>query len=623
MNSETSSAVPHSEPSAATAPDADANLHFDAGTKLSRYTAFLRWMASDAFWRFRWLVIGVIAAGAAAVALQIKAIALTIYYTHLFEDNKTFTLFGHSYHPRESMALLLGFGSAVLVALVISAVLQYASRVWTLLLRRRYAEFCSIRVLAILKGAPHTVPGSPLRFDDATATALVRSESLYCGRMVSIAVGVVTPAICFIASVGVLFYVHWTLTLLLVGMIGVCSIFLYRVNVKGALYSHLAEKHGRGAVAEYRRIVQAHKSAIIVQRDFDAETSVRSDPIKNYFDAYMVRLRVVADSELIGNIFLGVVLAISMVALGRGAILRGSGWEGMVAYLVALRYALVTFRGGVRTITSFNRFYPQVRRYFDFVRWSVESDAPPAPLPASVGLRCPSPKLEGSLRKFIIDSHGRIALCAPIDLNRYTLPFIIRCMIGNDPSLVRSIVASAAWATSSFRFPPGPISRSPGFDDPSFQRDFDALAAGSGLEQKIADQLSQGLATPMPEVDRDGINPAIKFLFSLVPVFRSRASWVFLDGNDLAALEVDARKQVLDRLAGRVTVILYNESLAGVGQSGEQVVAVHDAAEQIALGPISWFNEHRGQIQQIVLTAIPSRKARIDDDDDDDTDDDT
>jgi hypothetical protein len=602
--------------------DNEQQSRFDAGTKLSRYSAFLRWMAIDAFWRFRWLVIGVILSGAAAVALQIKAIAITIYYTHLFEDGKSITLFGHAYDTRQSISLLVSFAVAVMLTLLISALLQYASRVWTLFLRRRYAEFCSIRVLTILKGAPHTVPGGPLRFDDTTATALSRSESLYCGRMVSIAVAVVAPALSFFVSVGALFYLHWGLTLLLVGMIGVCSIFLYRVNVKGAKYSHEAEKHSRGAVAEYRRIVQSHKSAMVVHRDFDAERSVRSDPIRSYFNAYISRLRVVADSELIGNVFLGLALAIIMVVLGAGVIQRGQGWGELVVYLVALRYALVTFRGGVRTITSFNRFYPQVRRYFDFIRWSAETVEAPSPLPETVRLRCPDPKIDGSLRKFIVAPNSRVALCAPIDLNRYTVPFILRCMVGNDAGLVRSIVANAAWATSSFRFAPGPIRQSAMFSDPEFAQTLNMLISTHGLEKKLADQLPKGLDTEMPELGRDGINPVIKFLFGLIPLVKSDAQWVFLDGNDISMMDEGLRDDVLARLLNRVVVILYNEDLSGAGKCGEQVVAVHDAAEQVGLGPASWFQANQDTIQRLILTAIPSRMARIDDDDDDTDDDD-
>lgn len=612
---------------------------------LSGYGAFIRWMIADAFWRFRWLVLGVIVSGSAAVALQVKAIALTIYYTRLFERNETFELLGWSFDVRRSIALLVGFGAVALLALLASAAMQYASRVWTLWFRRRYAEVCSIRVLNILEGAPHTVPAGPIRFDDTVASALARSESLFGGRMVSIAIGVITPVISFVASIAVLFYIHWPLTLLLMVMIGLCGIFLYHTNVKAAEHSRAAEKLSRGAMAEIRKMVQRHKSwpgvaataalaatplpSVASGTDLsDAERAVRSDPIEPYFNAYVARLRVVADSELIGNIFLAVVLAIIMVALGASAILSGRGWESMVVYLVALRYALVTFRGGIRTVTSFNRFYPQVRRYYDFLRFTTADAsaevATKAQLPDRYVLRTAGePLFDDSIEQAEIRPGERLALCAPIDINRYTLPFILGCLLGSDgqtsPAVVRAILGRAACFTSAARLPEGPLSQTLGYT-PEMWDQLKDLAERTSLHRKLAERFPDGPATVISGDGRDGIHVGLKFILMLVPALRRPTDWMFLDGNDLSILDAEVRDELLNRLSGSVVVILYNEAISLAGDAGEQLAAVHNADAQVGLGTIKWLKQHELAVQTMLATAVPTRKGRLEDDDEDEDD---
>src|SRR3990167_3524898 len=99
--------------------------------------------------------------------------------------------------------------------------------------------------------------------------------------------------------------------------------------------------------------------------------------------------------------------------------------------MVALRFGLTNMKQSNKKITVINRFYPQVRRYFQFVE---NTTTPPAINGDRVNDYCITTStntVNGSLASFKMSKGCKVGLVSSVELNRYTLAFIIDCLLGH------------------------------------------------------------------------------------------------------------------------------------------------------------------------------------------------
>ena len=115
-----------------------------------RYFDFLRWLLPDSLLRRKWLTVSVLAIGALGVAFQVKVFALIIYYARHFSSGDAINIGIYSFNPRDSIGLLIGGSLLVSLLLGISSMFTYYSRRNILHMGRKYEEFCSKRVFALL-----------------------------------------------------------------------------------------------------------------------------------------------------------------------------------------------------------------------------------------------------------------------------------------------------------------------------------------------------------------------------------------------------------------------------------------------------------------------------------------
>lgn len=331
----------------------------NAITKLTRYGRFMVWLMRDAFGRRPWLTTMTVLCGWLAVLAEVAALGLALYYAHLFAEDRAVTLADTTFVARESKTLLLAFGIASAAIMVAAAGLQYAGRLGRLRLRRQYGDACSNRVLSRLSDHP---------LDERAAMTLARSDSLLCGRAAYILISALTGGLAAAAALAAMLVIEPILTALLLAFGLVGAIFMYHISVRGARSSRTVEELAGSSKEELRGTLRRIADPAAGEGEaFPDEVG----PIgQRHLDAYIMRIRAIADSEFAANILFALLLALILVSLGLMAMHEDSTWERVIAYLIGLRYLLVNGRTFVRGLTSMNRFYPQVSRYWDYLRGS-------------------------------------------------------------------------------------------------------------------------------------------------------------------------------------------------------------------------------------------------------------
>lgn len=587
--------------------------------KFTRYGEFLRWLAADGLWPHRRLVAGIIGSEFVALTLQVNAIGLVMIYVRRFERGGPAHVLGWTVDVRQSLGLLVAFGLAVAALFMASALLRFASRTWSLRLRRVYSEVCTYRILSILERAPLAASLRLRPFSENLGMLLAKTDAITCGRILFILVRTVAPLITLVVALAALSYVNPLLVVALLLLSPLAAFFLFRVNVKAAEVSHLTETRSSPSGAEIRRAVsrfawspETHASEPARRTDWEAALP----KTRRYMDVYIGRLHSVNESELVSNLYFAAVLSVVLLGLGVQAIVWEQGWERMAWCVVAIRYILVAVRELARTFTSVNRFYPQARRYLDFVRASAARESPeaePEPPPYRIGVEHPS--LAGSADEWQPQAGQRLAVVASFPLNRYTLSYLMASLVGDDDGTLARAVASSRYVTSRYLLATGRPERDLHLDGAGWQ-ELRAWAEKARLVKQFERQLPGSVSARISDDQWLRTNPGLKFLAGLVSAMRTQSQWILVEESALRELREDARSGVLEALRDRIVVIVYGRDLDAIGTYGEQVVIVLDEEHMLGLGPVSWALGHRARIEAMLAeSASAGAAAAVDEED--------
>ena len=572
---------------------------------LHQYTELLRWLIIDSVWRFRGKVILMLVTGVLHVILQVQAIGLAIYYARAVDKGIVINILGRKLSARTSLELLFFYGLGVLVCLLISAFFGYYSRTRVLKLWRLYEEFCSKRIFLL--------SGSNLRFclplsqeynNESNILRLVRSDARYCGRILGMFLYTIIPIITFLIAIAILFYINTFLTILIIVLMIISTIFLYKINRSGVSYSTSLHKYTREFGQEYRHIIKWQKGIVISsplsELEFWLEENIfRSGAVKQYLDAFEGRLRVVVESEFIGNIFFAIATCIVLISLGSFIVLQGKGWSQLIIYLVASRQGLLSFKEVTRKMTSINRFYPHLKRYSQFLKNMNYRLITKQENSTNYSIGLSNNSLPNSLEECNLNKGSCLGLVSPVELNCYTLAFLTECLLGNR-EVVSNVLESMRFATTNYSLPSKyPLSKSLGFPSGYNYQDLCQDMKLIGLEDKVKKQLRRNLEKPISQDKWNQVDLDLKFALSLTAALNSNCQWVMLDESGLKTLSKVAQENLLKRLSRKITIIIFNKKLARIGQYNENAIAVINENKLVGLGSLDWFNENKDEIETI------------------------
>ncbi len=601
---------------------------FRAGTRrTTAYLRLLRQLSLDSLWRFKGLSFTVVAGETVAFACQIGALALVLQYASSLEHGKTVIvpLLGWSYEVRSSTTILAATALGVLTLLLLSAVLAYVGGRSRTMLRRRYEVFASKRALQQLSAS--NLVWTPADRDCAALgdiTKIVRRDTRYAGRVAVALAGGIVPLLVFFVCLAVVVWMDWSLTLVFLSFMFVAAFFLYRTSVKAAQASKAMENSSTEAGKVFRDVVRRILLAeppLTEDLEWIEQKAFQQGPVRDNFLAYGRRLMSIVEATFVTNCLFAVAIFLLMAVYGTRVLLGTEAWDALVIYFVALRYCLINLRGLGQRITGINRFYPQLRRYFDFIRTtrrvSVDEETP-----SRLVLQATNELLSGSERVREMASGARVAVVCNLELSRLTLPRLSSSLAGRSQAKTRAFLAGASFVTERYGWiPDTTVLEGLDFEDEGVE---DVLAHLEELGIARDSELLSGVdwSAPLGLQAWNRLDPRIKFALAAVRVARDGRPWIFVEARGLHSLPRESQAAVLAHFADRLLFIIYSQGLERVGSCGEEVVAVLHKGEIVGLGTPAW---HATQQDEVARLIRPDTNADTDDrldlvEDDDDED---
>jgi hypothetical protein len=345
--------------------------------QMRRYRKVVSWFARDAYGRFLWRMAFVLAFSLLAMGGLMGALGVIFFYSRALENGTVLVYGGFEIAVRESLLLLVAAAMGGLFLFIMSFAFRYAAVLQALAIGRAYEAFCSRRAIALLGahgGRPETSTWA------GQAGRLIQSDPRYCGRVARITVNMIPPVLAFAGTFMVLIFLDPILTLSLVAILFTALPLLYVVNVRGAHHSVAMERWAKAAAKRKRELVtlNAEHGESLDPECPEMAHPFREGPIARYLDAYLGRLRASYNSELVTNVVMGISVVVILASKGTQIFLTGQGWGELAVYMVALRVNLTSVTQASKTLTSVNRFYPQVARYFRFLQ-EIEGLPPTRP----------------------------------------------------------------------------------------------------------------------------------------------------------------------------------------------------------------------------------------------------
>lgn len=559
-------------------------------------------MMTDSIWRFKKDSYIILLTGFFGASFQLWTIALAIYYARALEKGKIINLFGYEFQTRTSIILIFLLGMGVLFSLLLSAGLIYFSRIKTIALMRRYEEFCIKRILFLFDSCTKIwVPPDQGFGNNRTIFRLVRTDSRNNGRVLGALFVVFSTIITLLMSVSILSYINIYLTCLMFVFFGISSFFQYRINIAGIRNSTLMENYTRDAMLEYNQIVNRQK-CISIPLSWDElwfERKIFSaGKIKQYIEAYIGRLKAVENSQFISNVLFAITIFVLLLALGIRIIIKGDNWSNLIVFLIALRVVLVNLKQISKQITSINRFYPQVKRYFQFIK-HTETPAKNEYLhPACYTVIANNP-IEDSLKSWQLCGGNRLGLLSSIQLNRYTLAFIVNCLLGHSKHEEKNALGSIWFMTSNYGNIFGSLREflqiPPHYSWHNLREELE----GTDLWVRLEEQLPHDLEKPVSREKWNQIEPDLKAALALLNAIHSNKRWVIIEENALQFLSDITLRHFMNRLSDRIVVVVFYHNTKIPERYGMDVIAVLSGSNIIGLGTIEWFAKNQHKFSEI------------------------
>ena len=572
------------------------------GATLRRYVGVIGWIVRDGVWRYKKAAAMALAADFLGVTCQVGAIGQIVYYAQGLAKGTTIQVLGEGYAVRESVPLLILFGAGVFVALTVSGGMIYFSNTTILRVWRDYAGFCANRVFLLVAQRRSLAWTAGRIASDRDVQYLASRDARFCSFALRVMLNAAIPTLTFLVAFATLVHLNLVLSLLLGVLVVAALPFIYRASESGALSSTAFEEYGEQVRKEQASMLRGLRGVAIPAGADDRwiRASLESDANRRHLEAFCHRIIVSQRSMVVINMVLAVGLPLILVFFGYQAIRTGAEWGVVLTYVVAVRYCVTNLRTTGTMLTNLNRFYPQIRRYRDFVTALSAPSEPAPPPPASWPLEVETAGITDSMPTCEFRPGRRVHLLAPGPLNRYTLPFLADCLLSPGDDGLEAVLEHAYFASARFFWPPVSVR---GFLRLGPDEDLDALPVEALLRERLRAALPADLDKPVDEAAWEKTDPGTRFELAVLAAVRSECPWVFLDAQGLSALDPHTREHLLAQLNDRFVVAVSSGETETLGCFGEDVVAVTDGRRLVGLGSVQWAEQHRSEIDRRLARA--------------------
>ncbi|MCK4911324.1 MAG: ABC transporter ATP-binding protein, partial [Thermodesulfovibrionales bacterium] len=543
--------------------------------QIYRYAEVSSWLIRDSAWRFKGLVILVLATEFIGLGVHVSSVGFALYYAKAIQAGGLIEKFGYSIDPRTSIELLFSVAVIVMLSLAVASTLIYISGIINLKLRWRYHKFCAIRVLERMDANLRYRGQEGQRIDSDMLMKLVRVDSKSVGKILFMFTGMIVPSLASAVALAALFYLLPLLTVVLAAMMSVFIVFLYKVNIKGANSTMNRERYapisGKEIKDVFRRILYSSiplpkQGAWMQQKLFNRGAT------KKFFDAYEGRLKAPLSSTLVNDILLAGTLFVIIMMIGSKIITSGSGWGELAIYVVALQYALVNIKKATLKITVINRFYPRMKRYFNFLSLN-EPTGPVEPLEEVDIIVGPEP-IGGSLDALSPRKGSVTCVISPEPPSRATLGLLFERMLWDRKELADRFLSSSWFNGGNLGYLPLSVRDSFGFphgySKEDFRKDLDAFGIKGPTPDSLVENFNQMLVGKVwRKFDQKQL-----VNISLFNALSSDRNFVLIDEHSLNALDPGPRELFFRRLSDKVVFLIFYSRIRKLDQYGDEDMAV-------------------------------------------------
>jgi ABC-type multidrug transport system fused ATPase/permease subunit len=580
----------------------------------------MRWFVADSILRYKWYSLAVLITGFLGVTFQVQVFFLIIQYARHFSSGEIITIAGHAFDPRSSLALLGAGSLAITVSLVLATLCIYFSKRTGLWIGRRYEEFCSRRVFHLLGQTTDTLfLTQQIENADTYLSKLIKGDARFCGRVVRMMLTLIVPGLTLVVAVTILVYLEPLLTAIITLILIGFTYCQYIISNRAAAYSVRFETMSSLSGRAYKDLLHHFKHQFPVDPDQAfVDKTYAGGPVKHQLDAFEGRLKMPVVSELTSGVFTAFILGLIVFIMGASIIREGSGWGRLLVYVLALRYAMTNLQQSFSIITSINRFYPQARRHFHFVRTFHDNDRKPGASPETYEARVDDGgALEGSLQSLTLKRGTRLALVTPQSkLNHYTVITLMESLLGDSVGSVAKALASTRLVIPAHSCPYQSLRRilnltpkttwsdiQGWFPDEEAWRDFKRNYPGN-LDKQLGPQVW------------DTISEKNKLILGLLSAVRSDAQWVTIDMKGLLLLERREACHFLDMLQNKIVVLATNKHNKKIGAFNETYVAVVSEERLWGIGTPEWFAKVEATVEDMITQKKEQSDFREGEDDD-------
>ncbi|AQT69607.1 hypothetical protein STSP2_02801 [Anaerohalosphaera lusitana] len=583
---------------------------------MQRYAQIAGWIAKDGLLKYKVRAAATVVAGTMSGMLQAAALGQAVYYAKLLERGNTVAFFGFYFDPRKSLVLITIASIGVLITLLVSSLLQFFSRYQAIRINTIYEEFCvkrGIKTAANFQVLHSTNVSCPP--DEKIVRRICHSDCRLAGRALRLLLWAVGPFTQLVIFVSILFYLDQIATIF-AGLAALATgYFLYRINQSATADSRIYEDSGPGAATEKAQLI--HQACSITQ--FGHVPSWYEDVYSNgQIDvnrkAYEARLSVTERSRLVVGILSAIIIGVAIVYFGGKSIVAGTSWGALLAYIYMLKRSTQLTEQIAITITSVNRFYPQIKRYYEFI---THSNTPPSSKQCLSGPdEVPTGKLgseavAGTESEYILKAGRPIALLSPYQINRYSLAHTIESLLSE--SYITSVLPSTCFISKNYSIPPFTLRNFLYLSDDVTRTELSDQLAAAGLKPESLQTLPQNIDSVIYPDQWQNLDPTLRYAIAMQAVCNSSYKWVLIDRIVVTTLPKATYDHYLNRLEKIFIIVVDSPKIdyKKIGSYNEERVIVLKNSAIAGIGSPEWALDNKEQIESVIGPQFAIEAAQI------------
>lgn len=384
--------------------------------------------------------------------LKAGALALLLYYASMMERAAPINLLGSSWDPRSEAVFYTAIFIALLL-LVCGALAVYFSNHVINVLTIDFASHCSKTILCASGGRPARNPDpSHERFHPGVKKGVTNITML--ARGVKPVLQVSNPLAILVYSVIVLLYLNSLVTLMVLLLALTSLLFQYKVNFKSVQNESAWLECRRAGNKSLGNLFSglALTPKIYSSRAEWIEREYNHSAISDFLQRYYQRVIAQPRSALVGDMLLAILLFLVVGYMGSQALAGKIGWTHFLAYLLFARISLLAFRGLLVSLTGFARYYPHIRRVFEFCS-SLETPACRDVVPLVIAAR--GKDKIGDSKRIKVNPGDPLCIISRVPLTRFNLYAFIDVIAGRDIQANNLLCAETACISRGFSAIPG------------------------------------------------------------------------------------------------------------------------------------------------------------------------